>query len=52
MFKRRLIILVLLAVARFGGWTGVRCCVPGTVQRWALRAGFWGIGLLLFRCLA
>ena len=30
MFKRRLIILVLLAVAvRFGGWTGVRCCVPG-----------------------
>ena len=42
-FKRRLIILVLLPVAvRFGGWTGVRCCVLGACAALGRSDGFLG----------
>ena len=49
--KEGLIILVLLAVAvRFGGWTGVCCCVPGPVwlcADWAGSLGYWAIAFSL-----
>ena len=32
---------------RFGGWTGVRCCVLGPVQLWAGRVGSWAFAFSL-----
>ena len=52
MVKRRLIILVLLAVpVRYGGWTGVRCCVPGActaLGRSGRLLGYWAFAFSLY----
>ena len=56
MFERRLIILALPAVVvRFGGWTGVRCCVLGASAasgRSDGLLGFWAFAFLLFCAIA